>query len=200
MVVGTMTESKKGMIIYPTDTVWGIGASIFDDSSNRKIRVVKNNDHVKPLSILFHNVSQFETFISLPEGFTFDLNSLFKMGVTLLVPTSWIIKKISSEVFMDSLYVGARVASNELEDRLSQVIQDPITTTSLNLTTEKPILTEPDALAFQKKYAEEADFITSLQIPPSGEPSTIIKVEENLELHIVRAGKNSAEIEKYLGL
>ncbi|MBT7610622.1 MAG: hypothetical protein HN576_12760 [Bacteriovoracaceae bacterium] len=195
-----MTEKKHAIIIYPTDTVWGIGASIFDNISNRLIRSIKKNEQSKPLSILFQSYDQFKRNINIPSELKIDLLSIYSLGATALVPISWIVGEISPEIYLSSKFVGARIASNELQVKLCKLTNDPITTTSLNLKNEEPILTEADALDFQNKYIINSSFISSLESPPSGIPSTVIMFESNLKMKIIREGSNCLEIEHSLGL
>ncbi len=75
---------KAKLFIYPTDTVWGIGGSVFDQDVYHAINQVKKEPDLKPLSVLFSSMQQLQQFIDLPqEG---NWSEFFKLETTLLLP------------------------------------------------------------------------------------------------------------------
>ena len=52
--------ANGGVILYPTDTVYGLGANIFDNTAVRKVFDIKNRNFLKPLSILISNTKSID--------------------------------------------------------------------------------------------------------------------------------------------
>lgn len=189
------------IIIYPTDTVWGIGASIFDEKGTLEVHQAKGSSPGKPMSVLFHNEEQIEEFIHLDDLSEYlPLIEVLKKESTVLIPLKFFKKEIPSYIYCDSDKVGVRLAEDFLGKELSSHTPDPVTTTSLNRSTESPILEESKAIKFKEDYAPQAVFIPSEKSLLSGSPSTIISLEENKTWTIVREGARKNELETLLGI
>jgi L-threonylcarbamoyladenylate synthase len=132
-----------GVVLYPTDTVYGLGANIFDKNAVRRVFEIKNRSFLKPISILVHDVdsidlvakvslSQKETINSyLPGPYTFILNKrkIVPRGVT---------SGLSN--------VGVRVPDCPIACNLARIF--PITTTSANLSDDE-MLSNPKEILEQ---------------------------------------------------
>lgn len=133
--------ANGGVILYPTDTVYGLGANIFDKQAVKRVFELKNRSFLKPLSILVSNtraidvvadvtVRQKEIIAShLPGPYTFILNR------NTIVPRS---------VTGGSRLVGVRVPNCEIACRLASIF--PITTTSANISGEEVLPTPGEIL------------------------------------------------------
>lgn len=132
-----------GVVLYPTDTVYGLGANIFDKKAVRKVFDIKQRSYLKPLSILVGDVraidlvaktslSQKQTINKyLPGPYTFILNK----------------RKIVPRTITSGLKsVGVRVPDCELACRLASIF--PITTTSANLSDDE-VLSNPKEILDQ---------------------------------------------------
>ena len=132
-----------GVILYPTDTVYGLGANIFDNRAVRRVFEIKQRSFLKPLSILVRDVravnlvskvslSQREILNNyLPGPYTFILNK----------------RKIVPRVITSGLsYVGVRVPDCKLACELASIL--PITTTSANISDDE-VLTNPSDILDQ---------------------------------------------------
>lgn len=132
-----------GVILYPTDTVYGLGANIFDNRAVRRVFEIKQRSFLKPLSILVRDVravnlvskvslSQREILNNyLPGPYTFILNK----------------RKIVPRVITSGLsYVGVRVPDCKLACELASIF--PITTTSANISDDE-VLTNPSDILDQ---------------------------------------------------
>lgn len=132
-----------GVVLYPTDTVYGLGANIFDKKAVRKVFDIKQRSYLKPLSILVGDVraidlvaktslSQKQTINKyLPGPYTFILNK----------------RKIVPRTITSGLKsVGVRVPDCELACRLASIF--PITTTSANLSDDE-VLSNPKEIIGQ---------------------------------------------------
>ena len=158
--------ASGGVILYPTDTVYGLGANIFDNKAVRRVFDIKNRSYLKPLSVLVGDVdaidlvskvslSQKETIKShLPGPYTFILNR------RKIVPRS-VTGGLSN--------VGVRVPDCEIACRLASIF--PITTTSANLSDDE-VLSNPKEILEQ--LGCDVDLVIDVGKLDSKKPSSII--------------------------
>lgn len=158
--------ANGGVIIYPTDTVYGLGANIFDNKAVRDIFKIKQRSFLKPLSVLVSDteaielIAQFSIYQKdtiekyLPGPYTFILN---KTPVVPRVVTGGL------------THVGVRVPKNEIACKLASLF--PITTTSANLTDEE-VLSAPEDILNQ--LGCDVDLVIDVGPLKSNKASTII--------------------------
>lgn len=158
--------ANGGVIIYPTDTVYGLGANIFDNKAVRDIFKIKQRSFLKPLSVLVSDteaielIAQFSIYQKdtiekyLPGPYTFILN---KTPVVPRVVTGGL------------THVGVRVPKNEIACKLASLF--PITTTSANLT-DKEVLSAPEDILNQ--LGCDVDLVIDVGPLKSNKASTII--------------------------
>jgi len=188
------TDAVERIFVYPTDTVWGIGASIYDEESNRVVRQLKNSADDKPLSVLFDGLERFRSYFSLPKQFEDGwLARFFSLETTVLLPLGYLNRDIPKFVLGQSRQVGCRVLMSAEIKRLVGLANAPITTTSLNLSGQPPILNIDDADIFVQKYVPDALMIKSSYLM-SGHASTIVSIGEDGEVAVVRNGSKVEEV------
>jgi L-threonylcarbamoyladenylate synthase len=204
MVAIAMNKVEKQIFIYPTDTVWGIGAALSNSEANELVLVIKRNKETKPLSILFHDLEQLRQYLNIPSEIDDKLRELYQHNLTLLFPNAWLKNAISKNIYRDSSFIGARVASTDLQKKIQKFVLEPITTTSLNIDGQDAIINEKDALAFKSDNAPNAIFITQGPATMSGYSSSILSVELSTDnkiiYSVIRKGSNFSKLENLLEL
>lgn len=158
--------ANGGVIIYPTDTVYGLGANIFDNKAVRNVFKIKQRNLLKPLSILVSNTDAIELVarISIYQKDTIDKY--------LPGPYTFILNKtpIVPRVVTGGLtHVGVRVPENKIACKLASIF--PITTTSANLSDEKVLSTPEDIL---KQLGCDVDLVIDVGPLEAKSASTII--------------------------
>ena len=132
-----------GVVLYPTDTVYGLGANIFDSKAVRRVFEIKQRSPLKPLSILVSNVRSIDLVAKV------SLKQKEIINQHLPGPYTFILNKrkiVPRAVTSGSSYVGVRVPDNEIACRLASLF--PITTTSANLSDEE-VLSSPKEILEQ---------------------------------------------------
>ena len=186
---------SDSIYIYPTDTVWGIGANIFSRSAQETIRKIKKSSSEKPMSVLFPGRDMLSQFINYPPLW----NELFDLEITFLIPRKWCKEEIPAWVFTGP-YLGIRCLENAELDFIKEKENAPITSTSLNLSGGKPITSLDEVTSFMENEAKSSELIHFKDREMSGMSSTIVKVEEDKSYEIIRPGTNAKEIRDILGL
>lgn len=195
-----MKLTSESVFIYPTDTVWGIGASIHSEAAHKRIAAIKRTSDDKPLSIMFTDVNTLYKSFNLPDFMSVSwLRNYFKLESTLGLPRK--ISKISipSWVTGKSEFVSVRCLDDAALKDISDAIKAPFFTTSLNLTGEPPIINFADAEAFQKDHAPDAELFGDSSHNLSGRSSTIVFYKGD-SFEVIREGIKIEEIKKHLKL
>lgn len=170
-----------GVILYPTDTLYGLGANIFSDEGVRRIYEIKQRSTKKPLSV---SVSNFEG-LSLIGNITSRNEKIIKNY--LPGPYTFLLKKKSIVPPIVTSYtskVGVRIPDNTISQLLS--MNFPITTTSANISDDE-VFTNPNDIIKQLKG--DIDLVIDVGEIKSTGPSTIIDLTKDKPT-LVRKGKD----------
>ncbi len=182
---------SSGLIIYPTETSYAIGADALNNSAVRKVFRLKNRDADKPFPILVKDLNMLIGLASVNRREE-DIISKFWPGVLTILFKS---KKMPKKYLFtaDSEFIGARISPHPFALRLFEEIDFPITATSANLS-GKGGISDFDALLKNKFFTlltsdkEDIILINGKKLP--GGASTIIKVARK-KIEIVREGDNN---------
>ncbi|MBR3112226.1 MAG: threonylcarbamoyl-AMP synthase [Methanobrevibacter sp.] len=155
-----------GIVLYPTDTVYGLGANIFDKGAVRRVFDIKQRNLLKPLSILVSNVDSIDLVAKVSLSQKEIINSYLPGPYTFILQKKPI---VPHAVTSGSNYVGVRVPDNEIACRLAGIF--PITTTSANLSDED-VLSNPSEILTQ--LGRDVDLVIDVGDLKSNHPSKII--------------------------
>lgn len=136
MAVNILEEG--GLIVYPTDTIYGLGANIFRDKAIRKVYSIKGRDYSKPISV---SVSEIEDINKIAY-----LESVERVKEVLPGPFTIILNKkknVSPLLTAGGDKIGVRIPDNRISRELTRKF--PITSTSANLSGGK-VLESADAM------------------------------------------------------
>lgn len=183
-----MTQSK--VIIFPTDTVYGIGASIYDVEGMDKIYQIKKRDKSKPLAVLCADIDQIESIAYVTDKAR-KLISKFLPG-----PLTVILK--SKECILDTFNgetVGVRIPNYDVALEILKE-NGPMATTSVN---ESGM---PSINNYNEIIREYSDLVNEIYKPSdcatSSLASTVVLIDE-FGVKILRQGAITCEmIEKCL--
>lgn len=129
--------SDGGVILYPTDTVYGLGANIFNNDAVRRVFEIKQRSFLKPLSVLVSDVGAMDLVAIIPNRQKEIIREYLPGPYTFILKKENIVPRV---ITSGSSYVGVRVPDNEISRRLASLF--PITTTSANISDDE-ILSNP---------------------------------------------------------
>ena len=182
--------NNKGLVITPTDTVYGIMADAVDEDAIKKVYDIKKRGYNKPLIILvdsFEMLSQYTEEISEMER---KLMDRFWPGlVTFILKKN---DKISDLITAGNDTVGVRIPDNKDLLEIIRRLNRPVVSTSANIT-ETPVITSIEML--EKEIIDNIDYIEDGGYLDN-QSSTIVKIDDN-KLVILREGKITDEIRNY---
>lgn len=127
-------ELKNGkVIVYPTDTVYGLGANALDEKAVRKVFKMKKRDFKKPISIIVRDLKMAKQVASFGKNIEEILKKLLPGPITVILYK----KKILPDILTGgSNKVGIRIPDCEFTKALMEKLDFPITTTSANISGE----------------------------------------------------------------
>jgi len=130
-----------GVVLYPTDTVYGLGANIFDKKAVKRVFEIKKRSYLKPLSILVKDVETIDLVAKISMGQKNTIMEYLPGPYTFILDKRSIVPRI---ITSGTSYVGVRVPGNGLARRLAGIF--PITTTSANISDDEVLTNPPDIL------------------------------------------------------
>jgi L-threonylcarbamoyladenylate synthase len=171
---------NDGIVIYPTETVYGIGANIFSNVALEKVFAIKKRDKDKPVSVAVSDFRMMEDLVYIGEKEKRFIDMFLPGPVTVVLKKK---EKVPGILTSGSELVGIRFPAHETTIKLIRLAGVPITSTSANISGENP----PKSVA-QIKIT--ADYIIDGG-DCSGEPSTVVDL---VNLKILRKGAKYEEV------
>jgi len=156
---------RGGVVVYPTETVYGLGADAFSERAVRRVFELKGRAFKKPISVAVSSFEMLES-VAIVESAEVEeiLNALLPGPVTVLLPRKAVLPEILTG---GSPLVGVRMPEHEIALRLISAFGRPLTATSANISGKKPPASFEDVEI-------EADFKLNGGRCPYGEPSTVV--------------------------
>ena len=169
-----------GTIAFPTDTVYGLAADVFENDAIRKIYAIKERSMLKALPVLIANMGQLERIISEMKESAMILAEAYWPGpLTLILPKAQGLPELLSPYST----IGVRMPDYPLTLELLETT-GPLATTSANLSGESNPRTAQDVL---DQLGGRIDLLLDGGETPGAKPSTVVEVTTT-EIKVLREG------------
>lgn len=132
-----------GVVVFPTDTIYGIGCDPYSDQAVERIFAIKGRDEKKPLPVLAYSIKDVERLVSLGRAGGALADKYWPGALTIVAPI--VDRKVSRRVTTDSNGLAVRVPANECILSLLRHCKY-IVGTSANLSGEKPLKSAQEVL------------------------------------------------------
>ena len=173
--------SNGGTIIYPTDTLWGLGCDATNELAVNKIYSLKKRKEDLPLIILLHNENQLYDYVSEVPDIAFDLFELSTKPLTIVFDKGF---NLPQNVLAADGSIAIRICTNDSCKELLKKFKKPLVSTSVNLS-GKPVaysIEEMDPEILKNVDAiYRKDFVLNKTAP-----SQIIRLSKNGKISIIR--------------
>lgn len=178
------TEILKsgGVILYPTDTIWGLGCDATNPEAIEKIYKIKQREDNKKLLVLLDNENLIERYVKEVPEIAYQLIELSDKPLTIIYDGA---KNLAPNLVGEDGSIGIRITKEDFSNRLIQQFRKPIVSTSAN------IHNEPSP-AFFDEISEEiknaVDYVVQWRQDERTKhaPSGIIKLGVNGEVKVIR--------------
>jgi L-threonylcarbamoyladenylate synthase len=171
-----------GSILYPTDTIWGIGCDATNMKSVENIYRIKQRVESKSLIVLVHSFEQLKNYIDKVPDVTYDLLKCIENPVTVIYSNA---RNLAPNVVAEDGTIGIRIVKEEFCIELIRRFGKPIVSTSANISGEVAPVTFSH---ISKEILNSIDYVVKYkqQVFSQSKPSTIIRLMETGEYIILR--------------
>ena len=173
---------KGGIILYPTDTIWGIGCDATSREGVQKIYRIKQRDDRKSMLVLVNGTDMLKSYI---RAFPRQAQSILKEAkkpTTIIYPDA---RNLADNLLAPDGSIGIRITSDPFCRSLMDVTGFPLVSTSANLSGEQA----PDIFGkIKPEILERVDYVVNWRqddLTPSY-PSAIIKLESDGTILVIR--------------
>ena len=163
---------KGGVVVYPTDTCYGLGCDATNAKAIEKIFRIKGREKDKPLPLIASSIDMIEKYVFLEERAI----KLYKSFPGISVALRKKGKAVPDIVNKEKL--AFRIPSNEISRKLSELSDKPIISTSANKSGDPSPYSIDEVKLSVKEYIEEIDFFIDGGILDMNLPSTIVDLVE----------------------
>jgi len=170
-----------GLIVYPTDTVYGLGCDLYNKHGIEKIYEIKRRDKKQPLSFVCADLKDISRYAIVTDYAYRTMKRLLPGPYTFILPASRLVPKI---ILPKRHTTGIRVPDNRICLMLVQEFGQPIISTSVE-SGDGELMSDPGQIA--EHYGRRVDVILDggLIVP---EPSSVISLVDD-EIEVLREGK-----------
>ena len=187
IINGTIDMLKDGkIIVYPTDTIYGIGCDILNKKAVQTIQKIKHRKKQKPLSIICADLKDISRWAMVSNWQYKILKKHLPGPFTFILKASKEAPKILQDPKRKT--IGVRIPNNEICLNLVKELGNPIITTSVN-ESGKQNYAHPDKI--KKDWFGKVDLILDAG-KIKGEPSTVVSLIDD-QVEIIRQGKGILE-------
>lgn len=127
------TLKAGGTILYPTDTIWGIGCDATNVEAIEKIFEIKKRDKTKSVIILVESEKRLQDLVEVPE-MAWEIMDLSEKPVTIVYDSP---KGLPKELLAEDGSIGIRLVKDPYLKKLIGKLNQPLVSTSANLSGEK---------------------------------------------------------------
>ena len=171
-----------GVILYPTDTIWGIGCDATNTEAVRRIYKIKKREDSKSMLVLMENQALLEQYVNNVPQIAWDLVEISTTPLTIIYQNA---KNLAPNLIAKDGSIGIRFTKEIFTSQLIQRFRKPLVSTSANISGEK-------SPAFFNEISEEiktqVDYIVEYRqddLTPAS-PSSIIKLGSGGTIEIIR--------------
>lgn len=171
-----------GLILYPTDTIWGIGCDATNEEAVEKVIKLKGRPEDKSLIILLDTVNKLQGYVKEVPEIAYDLIEFSENPLTIIYSGA---KNLAANAVAADGSIGIRIVKHDFCEQLLQRFRKPIISTSANLSGE------PSPAGFDSistKIIDGVDYVVNWQhqVVSDKKPSTIMKLEAGGKFAFIR--------------
>lgn len=171
-----------GIILYPTDTIWGIGCDATNPEAVAKIFALKKRADSKSMIILLDSDNKLQSYISEVPDIAYDLIEYAENPLTIIYSGA---KNLAPNVINEDGSIGIRIVKHDFCEQLIQRFRKPIVSTSANISGEN----SPAYFSeISQEIIDNVDYVVDLEQESKVQkkPSTIMKLEADGKFIFIR--------------
>ncbi|PKP26161.1 MAG: threonylcarbamoyl-AMP synthase [Bacteroidetes bacterium HGW-Bacteroidetes-2] len=181
--INTAIEILKngGVILYPTDTVWGIGCDATNATAVSKIYKLKNREETKAMICLVSDIKMLEKHIDTVPEAAYDIIEYADKPTTIIYDNP---AGVAENLIGIDNTLGIRIVSKGFSHQLVKYFRRPIVSTSANKSGE---ITPRNFKEISADILASVDYVVNLPNEKSqAKPSSIIQIKKDGQVHVIR--------------
>lgn len=186
--------NNGGVVLFPTETVYGLGANAFDENAIKKLFEIKGRDFKNPINVLVKDIDMINMVAKNISEIEYKLINAFCPGPLTIILSK---KETISPLLTAGLdTIGVRIPNNDISMKILEYANVPLATPSANISGKTSGTNFDD---IYEDFKDKVDFMINNGNSSIGIESTIVKVIDNIP-HILRPGSiTSEQIKKIAG-
>ena len=173
---------EGGVILYPTDTIWGIGCDATNEDAVRRVYEIKQRADSKAMLVLVDSAVKVDFYVQDVPEVAWDLIELADKPLTIIYSGA---RNLAPNLLAEDGSVGIRVTSEEFSKRLCQQFRKAIVSTSANVSGQP---SPQNFSEISEEIKAAVDYIVDYRREETGKakPSSIIKLDKGGVIKIIR--------------
>lgn len=174
---------EGGLILYPTDTVWGIGCDATNEAAVQRLLQLKGRASDKGLIVLLDVAGRLETYVKEVPNNAWDLIEFSEKPLTIIYDTP---QRIAENAKASDGSIGIRITKDEFCQKIIEQLKKPIVSTSANLS-GRPF---PESFAdIGEEVLQGVDYVVNLRRTEKkiNPPSTVLRLKNDGQIIFLRS-------------
>ena len=173
---------EGGVILYPTDTVWGIGCDATNEDAVRRVYEIKQRQDSKAMLVLVDSSVKVDFYVRDVPEVAWDLIDLADKPLTIIYSGA---RNLAANLLAEDGSVGIRVTNEEFSKRLCQQFRKAIVSTSANISGQP---SPKNFSEISEEVKSAVDYIVGYRQEEMSnpKPSSIIKLDKGGVIKIIR--------------
>ena len=173
---------QGGIILYPTDTIWGIGCDATNEEAVEKLYAIKQRDKEKSMLIFLDNPVKLQTYVEDVPDIAWDLIDLADKPLTIIFNGA---KNLAPNLVNNDKTIGIRITSEDFSRELCMRFRKPIVSTSANIAGN---ISPQNFNQIAHEIIDSVDYVVKYRQNEmlKQTPSSIIKLAANGNIEIIR--------------
>lgn len=173
---------KGGVILYPTDTIWGIGCDACNEEAVKRVYSIKNRVDSKSMLVLMENAALIERYVAEVPEIAYDLIELSDKPLTIIFDGA---RALAQNLVGADGSIGIRITAEAFSSELIRRFKRPIVSTSANISGN------PSPACFDeidRQILDSVDYVVKYRQDDTQKavPSGIIKLGRGGEIKVIR--------------
>jgi L-threonylcarbamoyladenylate synthase len=174
--------TKGGIILYPTDTVWGLGCDATNQKAVAGIYKIKKRNEEKRMIVLLNDSDMLKEYVNNVPEIAWDLINNLEEPTTIIYPEA---KNLAKNLIGPDKSVAIRIVKDEFCKQMITLFGKPIVSTSANISGEAAPLMFNN---ISEKIVQSVNYVVNMDHSKIKQlkPSTIIKLHKDGEYEVIR--------------
>jgi len=171
-----------GVILYPTDTIWGLGCDATNENAVKRIFEIKRRADTKAMLVLIDNPAKLQSYVEEVPDMAWDLIELSEKPLTIIYPNA---KNLAKNLVAPDKTIGIRVTGENFSRNLCAQFRNPIVSTSANIS---GVATPANFSQISEDIKSAVDYVVNFRQDDLSKPtpSSIIKLGKGGLFQLIR--------------